>query len=831
MGYGLDINDKVSESARFRRPPGDTIRYTSCGYHCFRICILKVHIKDGVIVACEPDDTVNPGIPREDEHLPEAVINKGLIQIRPCAKGYAQWQMIYDPNRVKYPMKRVGRRGEGKFERISWDEALDTIAKRLVEVKENYGPFSIIHHPYSIFGQCSLPLAPWFGAGIAGWAAHSTNGWEEPEKWVLGTEIAWGTLRQDEVQVLNSKLIVLWGLNPLSTLSGGWAYNLIRAKERGIPIVCIEPRYTPSAEVLADQWIPIRPTTDVAMMIAMANVWFKEDLCDKEFVDRWVEPEGLRRWRAYVLGTEDSVDKTPKWAETICGVPAATIEEFARLYARSKPVNLNVSLSMGRQFYGENPTRAAMYLQALTGNTCIPGGTAAAETGMPLGPLVGPIPAVEWQRKPGTYNPPTLMAAFKWAKAVDIRERLDKGKISAEEYNNIIGNRAGNPSPNIQMVIMDGTNHVNSLPDINATIRAMKKVDFVLAFSQYAEAPTARYADILLPQIYTAFEGRNCQAVYPFQDLFRFGMNLGNYFLYCQKCTDPVGEVKPYDWVWTQIAKRLGIAELYNPRLAHVPDEEWDEAVEELHREAYERWADREDVSTFNPPGWEEFQRKPVFRYEIKDPGYPGKGHLDIGANPFSGTASGKIEFYSELLTKGPDHLATSDYPPGSGKCYGGGSLPPVAQMTFGGKDTFHGQDLEKYPLLMSSPHSLYRVHSFLDNNAWLRDDCYRHAIWMSVADAKARGIRDNDLVRVYNDIGEMIIPAYVTSRVIPGTTFIFHGGWYKPSEEKSQLMPAGIDTGGAPNLLIHNDDLPLTIVGIFPTKGLVQVERWDGAR
>ena len=812
-----------------KRHSGDIVRYTSCEYHCFRSCILKVRIRDGVIIACEPDDTINPGIAREDERLPEKMINEGMIQTRPCPKGYAQAQMIYDPLRVKYPMKRVGERGEAKFERISWDEALDTIAKKLLETKEQYGPYSIIHHPYSIFGRCSFPLARWFGVGLAGWAAHSTNGWEEPERWVLGKELARPTLLQDEAQVFHSKLIVLWGLNPLSTLAGAWAYNLLRAKERGIPIICIEPRYTQSVELLADQWIPIRPTTDVAMMIAMANVWFKEGLCDKEFVERWVEPEGLRRWKAYVLGLEDGVDKTPQWAEGICGVPAETITEFARLYARSKPVNLSVSLSMGRQFYGENPTRAAMYLQALTGNTCILGGTAAAETGLPLGHVASPMPTVDWQRKPGFYEPPVLLAAYKWPKAVDIRDKLDRGQISSEEYNNIIGNIAGNPSPNIQMVIMEGNNHLNGLPDINCTIRAMKKVDFALVFSQYAELPTARYADMLLPQIYTAFEGRNCRAIYGHRDLFRTGMNLANFFMYCQKCIDPVGEVKPYDWVWTQIAKRLGIAGMYNPRLAHVPDDGWDEAVEELHREAYEKWAARADIAPLSPPGWEEFQKKPVFRWEIKGTYYPFKRDIERDENPFRGTASGKIEFYSEFLAKGPRYLANNDYPPGSGKCYGGGHLPPVAQMTVGGRDTFYSKDSEKYPLLMSSPHSLYRVHSFLDNNFWLRGDCYRHAIWMSVADAKARGIKGNDLVRVFNDIGEMTIPAYVTSRVVPGTVFIFHGGWYRPGKNKSELMPDGIDMGGAPNLLIHDDDLPQTIVGTFPCKGLVQVMKLDG--
>jgi len=813
MARKYAILNKVQSSS-------DVIRYTNCGYHCWRHCILKVRVRNGVIISCEPDDTINAGIPREDGYVDEEVINRGMTQTRPCAKGYTQAHMVYDSRRVKYPMKRIGKRGEGNFQRISWDEALDTIAEKLVEVKEKHGPYSIMHHPYSFGDSCSFPLAPWFGAGIAGWEDHSHGGWWEPEKWVFGRDIDKGQfyLAQDEVNIFKSRLIVLWGLNPLTTLSGGWAHNLLRAKERGIPVICIEPRYTPSAEVLADQWIPIRPTTDVAMMIAMANLWFKENLCDEVFIKKWVEPEGLRLWRAYVLGISDGLDKNTKWAERICGVPAETIEAFARLYAKSRPVNLNVSLSIGRQFWGENPCRAAMYLQALTGNTCVPGGTAGAETGEWPGQLRYPVPRVDTQRKAGTYRAPVLLNGFKWAKAIDMRERLDKGEISKADYNNMIGNAASNPCPNIQMVIMESNNPVNSLPDINCTIRALNKVDFVLISSQYTDLATSRYADILLPQIYMTFEGGD---VLGFWRPISYGTNPGNMFVYRQKCIDPPGEVKPNGWVWTQIARRLGIAEMYNPRMVNVHDEDWQQATESPHREAYERWSAREDIAHLNPPSWAEFLKKPVFRWEIKEPNYPFKRDLERGENPFRGTGSGKIEFYSKFLAKGKDYLTESV--PGTGRCYGPGNLPPMASMTMGGKGTFYGRDAEKYPLLMSSPHSFYRVHSFLDNQPWLSDDCYRHAVWINISDARSRGIIDNNLVKVHNDQGQMILPAYVTGRVVPGTVFIFHGSWYKPDANN-------IDRRGAPNLLIHNEDLPQTIVGMFPCKALVQIEKWEAA-
>jgi anaerobic dimethyl sulfoxide reductase subunit A len=266
--------------------------------------------------------------------------------------------------------------------------------------------------------------------------------------------------------------------------------------------------------------------------------------------------------------------------------------------------------------------------------------------------------------------------------------------------------------------------------------------------------------------------------------------------------------------------------------MVYVPDGEWDEAIEEIYREAYETWAKRDDIATLSPPSWEEFQKKPVFRFPLEgDPYYPFKHEVEAGANPFAGTASGKIEFHSKALAQGPEYLRTHEVPPGSGKCYGAGNLPPMAQMTLGGKGTFYSEDTERYPLLMSSPHSYYRVHSWLDNSPFLRCDCYRHAVWMNVADAKSRGIKDNDLVRVFSDIGETVVKAYVTSRIVPGTVAIHHGGWYLPREGASALMPDGVDWRGAPNLFTHEEDLPNTVVGTFPCKGLVQIERWGGAR
>ena len=137
------------------------------------------------------------------------------------------------------------------------------------------------------------------------------------------------------------------------------------------------------------------------------------------------------------------------------------------------------------------------------------------------------------------------------------------------------------------------------------------------------------------------------------------------------------------------------------------------------------------------------------------------------------------------------------------------------------------GKNVATYPLYMMSPHSFYRQHSAQDSNPLSRDEA-RHAIWMSVADATARGINDNDLVHVYNDVGEIILPAYVTSRIVPGTVIVRFGAWYEPSQDKTALMPDGIDMRGAANFLIK-DDYEGLLLGIDFASSLVQVELFAG--
>ncbi len=167
----------IIDASRKRRE-GERIFYTSCPANgCWdSACILKCHVKDNKLIAVEPDDSVNANDSREDCGWEN--IWKGNVQMRPCAMGHSWKKEIEAETRLLHPMKRVGEKGPGKgyFVQISWEEALDTIADKLKEIKEKYGPYGIFHSQYPSFEKNGFPLAPWWGAGFGAWGEHSTSG-------------------------------------------------------------------------------------------------------------------------------------------------------------------------------------------------------------------------------------------------------------------------------------------------------------------------------------------------------------------------------------------------------------------------------------------------------------------------------------------------------------------------------------------------------------------------------------------------------------------------------------------------------------------------------
>jgi len=481
----------MSEENRVEPDEGVTIVNTGCCHDCGGRCVLKAHVKEGRIIRFETDNGEPP-------------------QIRACARGRSYRQRLYSPDRLQYPMRRIGERGAGKFERTSWDSALDEVAGNLLRIKEEHGNPAILlaggagnqgmlHGPMPV-GTVLTAL----GGYTRHWGAPSYEGALFASMATYGT-IRTGNSRED---LLNTSFMIMWGWNPANTIQDPeTSFTMARVREKGIRVVAVDPRYTDTAATFADQWIPIRPGTDVAMLNAMAYVIISEGLHDQPFIDRYTV--GFEKYRDYLLGESDGEAKTPRWAEPTTTVPADTIASLAREYARSKPAVLMAGWGPARAAQGEQYTRAASILSVITGNVGKSGGFAngfmraysSRETtfgrakkkgGRPRFSDWGPVPSrnpVEdgaMPRKDALYrlrggtNPNSARIHYS-----DVFDAILRGKD------------AGYPA-DLKMAYVVAGNTINQYPNTNKGAEAYRSLEFVVVHEQFM-TPTAKFADILLP--------------------------------------------------------------------------------------------------------------------------------------------------------------------------------------------------------------------------------------------------------------------------------------------------------------------------------------------
>lgn len=810
------------------RQQGDSTFYTSCIGSCGSggLCVLKAHVRDGVVIAVEPDDRYNKNVGREDAVISKQDISKSRVQARACAKGIVAYKYIYHPDRILYPLKRVPgtQRGEGKYARISWDEALDTVAGKMKEMRDKYGPYSIINPYFQMSGAEGLGrvLSMW-GAGVDGW------GWASVDAIMMMSHIATGATLAERTKhssssaadmLDNAKLIVLWGHDPtMGSLGPGhqFAWYLKLAREKGTRVIIIDPRYTVAADVLADQWIPIKPGTDITMFLAMAYVLLKEDLWDKDFVNKHVDLKGLERWKRYIFGTDDGVEKTPEWAEKKCAVPAETIRALTRLVANTKPSWLWSNWGVSRKSGGEQVVHAFIALQALLGYWGIPGSGPAIN--------IGPVPdiamTVPWGPN-GSYNIPKMYRGQYWAQAVLLLDKVKSSELSPKEYMRIVGWRA-DPSLlksfNPKMVF--GTSYgpfsrnflVTVTDSPNDQTKALNRMEFI-TFVHSTMTPTVRYADIILPsRDWTWEEKRVCRLD---------GAHGFSSITYCPGAVKPPGETKSWIWIYLKLAERLGISP--NDYFSYyTSDDNWEDDYDRYVKESYVKVINHYNKRNIDVPSWEEFtkgkfincdelEKKPILGWEDQVSG--GKAFR---------TETGKIETYSNYLGD-ETNRGKGEHTDSFGRLYDllpsdWGEVPPMPVY----KTPVRGMDdplTRQFPLMLLSPHPRYRAHSTFWDHPWLKDHIYRHRVWISPTDAIARNIKEDDLVQVYNDRGKVVMQAYVTGRMMPGNIALHHGGWYTPDK-------AGVDFGASPSTLLGGDFRS----GTTPAKttGLVQVEKYQG--
>ena len=427
----------------------------------------------------------------------------------------------------------------------------------------------------------------------------------------------------------------------------------------------------------------------------------------------------------------------------------------------------------------------------------------------------------------GDYKVPVLFNNNCLTEILASQKDYWEGRMSESEFRHRIGAPTNDtPLPNIQMIIFEN-NYANNHSNVNRRFQGMADTEFNWGFQWHVNQPTAELCDIILPAPVWQLEGMD-EYMYGHQRFVSGPNGMRNYFTFCARGAEFPGEVRSKEWVWTEIAKRLGddVAKGYNPRMLDVPVEGWVDAQEAVYKEAFEKWADNETVMAYlgydHRPTWEEFNASPVVRTEVDVPYYPFKSAMEKGESPFN-TPTGKIEFVSNFVKT---HDMTESRWRGEIEAMPVWS-PSYVEGDIGSasNDGFYNPKAAKYPLSLVTPVSIYRQHSSNDNNPFMREDVYRHGVWISAVDAKARGIKDGDLCRVYSDRGEALLPAYVTSRCMPGTSAVFHGGWYQTNGEPSEMNAFGQDMRGAPNILLDDAHLP-HILGALIIAGLCEVEK-----
>ncbi len=731
--------------------------------NCGGMCIIRPEVQEGCILNISSDCSGNSP------------------QIRACVRGRGYRKTFLNPGRLRYPMKRIGERGSGKFERIGWDEAADLIASEWKRIRDTYGPGArYVNYGCGITGIMRpgimvKRLLALDGGYLDYFNSYSSACSRYISPYMFGSTSC-GNSPQD---MLNTKLLVLWGDNPVETIFGTERnYYLSKLKERGIRVIVVDPRLSNTAVAYADQWIPVRPASDSALADAMAYVIWSEGLQDQAFMDRYClgfdeahMPEGVpagESYHAYLFGEKDGIAKTPEWAEPLTGIDAETIRAFAREYATTKPACIIMGLGPQRHGNGEQTTKGISTLACMTGNVGISGGGAAGN-----GDIIEHASITLFNNT--VKNPyPGKIPVFLWTKAIE------HGTEMTPRGDRLTG--VEKLDTNIRMLFnLAGNVLVNQHSDVNDSIRIIRnpsKCEFILC-SDIFMTPSARYADLLLPGT-SVFEGNNI--VPPWRGT--------NYILRNNQVIEPLFGCR-FEWEWMKdVAERLGLFDAFTDG---KPD------MEQWLRENYEVFREKEpelpDYEAFCARGgWQYRDQKTyiAFEQEIRDPEH----------HPFA-TPSGKIEIFSkDLYAFGQDDIP---------------AIPRYLSCPEGPDDPL----TRTYPLQLIGWHTRRRCHTVHDNNEY-QEEVEKMGLWIHPDDAAARGIEDGAMIEVFNGRGRVRIPAIVTGRIIKGAVAMSQGAWYTPDKD-------GVDIRGSINVLTSASQPSPLAKGNPQHTNLVEVVRADG--
>jgi anaerobic dimethyl sulfoxide reductase subunit A len=816
LAGGVNTGLKAAEAAAETYVSEGKWVASPCWGNCGGRCLNKAFVADGVVTRQKTDDTHadSPDFPQQ----------------RGCGRGRSQRQRVFGADRLKYPMKRAhwapgggdkSLRGKDEWVRISWDEALDIVTSEIKRINEKYGAGSIL------WGTNALAAADGY---VNTWGSTSSGTWQFTSPAVIGDYTKSGV---DRLELRKSKLIVMWSTDPISASGGNPTYNYFQAKKAGAKFIFIDPFYSNSARVLADEWIPIRPGTDTAMLLAMGYVLITEDnpvtnpLIDWDFIKRCTigfdkdslpagaDPE--ENYKDYVLGLDASGKlapeghknypaKTPEWASEITGVPAEKIRSFAIELGQTNPVAFMESDASARINNAQSIGQAFVAIGAMIGSIGVSGGgigrtrhSTAGNDGTNLinfgknGALLEPA-----------ENPVTIK--------INNNEVWDA--VLTGKYTDGVGPKK---DVNIQMVYHTKGSRLQTIVGQAKGIEAMRKVEFALC-QDFHLTTGARYSDVVLP-VTTQWE-RDGYIIIPNRETA----------LWASQVVDPLFEAKDDSWIDWEIGLRLGV---YDPNTPEIS----------LAQQNFNRIAGatvvtsdgqnseplvsitEDDLALLGVTGAPQVGRIPILEFKTAGtyqiPRKEGDNYAYIGlkafredpvANPVK-TESGLIELHSQSLAATVNAFGWSTIRP----------IPAYIPAERGYEATF--SDWKKkikgpYPLQMYNKHYFRRSHTEFDNVLQLRE-AFPQEFLMNPIDAEARGIKNGDTVKITSSEGSAIRRVLVTNRIMPGVTSLPHGAW----TEFDEAM--GVDKAGSDNYL--EAGVPTVEGHSGFNSQIVQVEKWNG--
>lgn len=722
---------------------------------------------------------------------------------------------VYSPTRIKYPMVRraflekgpgaaVEDRGKGDFVRVSWDQALTLVVNELKRVKETYGPTGVFAGSYGWkssgkLHNCQNLLRRALNVGLDGAFVNSSGDYSTAASQIVMPHVM-GTLEVYEQQTVwpvvieSTDLLVFWGADPLKTNQIGWTVAdhdtypyMEEFKKTGKTVICIDPIRTETAKYFDAEWIPIRPHTDVAMMLGIAHTLHAEGLHDQEFLDDYTV--GFDKFLPYLTGETDGTPKTAEWAAEICEVPADQIKALAKRFKESRTM-LASGWSIQRQHHGEQSHWMLVALASMLGQIGLPGGGfglsyhyanggAPSANSLVLAGITdggGAVEGAAWLTEAGAASIPL-------ARVVDMLENPGaefdfNGK--REKY------------PDVKMTYWVGGNPFAHHQDRNRLVKAWRKFETVIV-QDFQWTSTARFADIVLPAT-TSYERNDMEGI---------GDYSSKAILAMKKVIDPVFEARnDYD-IFAEIADRLGKREAFT------------EGKDEMGwlRSFYEEALKQAEAKKIEAPDFDAFWKDGVAVFEIPDSAKKFVRYADYREDPLLeplGTPSGKIEIYSKNIEK----MGYDDCPPHPTW------LEPIERLA--------GPNA-KFPLHVNTAHPEDRLHSQLCGTKLRAGYAVagREPCAINTKDAEARGIKDGDVVRVFNDRGQLLAGAIVSDDIRPGVIRVYEGGWYDPVEGG---QVGTLDAYGDVNCLTPDLGTSKLAQGNCGHTALADVEKFAGA-